>query len=665
MASALAGRVSLRLGAGRLFRRAHLGRTCAKRLATSPSRGLHTSHRLSDHRAALFRLETHPASREEEGLRTTSGEKAFSSPLEFHDAGEKEAWALVSPATEEAGAVRSALTRLLLGNNHSGRPYGIRAAHPFLHDTGLPPSRAVQLCSFATRVGGGAQGFVDYSARYGAIREEDRVTLYESLMEELGVAVGNVARARLVPDPLAPSKDATGNFKWSSATERQEAIAQAQKADAQVRSAGQLLFLGPELLDRPLIALSNGQTRRARILVALLRGGQIVVLEEPFTGLDAPTRHHVEEVLKGLHSRRDPRIVLVLRPQDTIPEFITHVVRVSEDGAIAHAGLRAEERAEASFLGRVSGPGGERGGYETVKARAAAKRTGAETSHDEQAETPVARLHDVTISYPTKQVLVGVSFALAPGSHTILVGDNGSGKTTLLALLLGDHPQSYALPGETLSLFGHARAETCNATVHLRRRVGHFSPELFNAFPRRPVGQGGLTVEQAIGSGWSGIFSPRPLTEHQRSRIHDMLALFQDVLAGKSGPTGGGKKPQGENESVEHLAETAFAALTPGSQACILFLRAVVHRPELLVLDEPFQGMDARQVARVRAYLQAMRLGPGRDDFTVGRTEEERTEDAIRRQRTALVLVSHYESEWITSADGLIRLRDGKVTELL
>lgn len=588
---------------------------------------------------ALFRFEAEPEGKQP--MLTRSGALAFDPAVEVQDKGGQEAWAIVGPATEGPGEIRSALTRLLLGQ-HAGK-IGVKVSHPFLRGTGEEPTHAVQLCTFLTRLTGAAQGFVDYSVRYGAIRDEDRLTLYESLMDELGVAVGNVAHSKLVPDPFNPDQDTTGIFKWPSETAKMAAIQRAHKADAQVHRMGKLLLLGPELLERPLIALSNGQTRRARILAALLKGGKVVVLEEPFTGLDPPTRSRVTALLHDLHQQRDPRIVLVLRPQDTVPDFVTHLIRIDEEGRIVHTGPKDQDPSTTSTQ-----PGMERGGYDLVRSRASTRRP------DEV--SAVVQLDHVTISYPTKQVLTDVSFTLGRGSHTILVGDNGSGKTTLLALLLGDHPQSYALPAEHLKLFGHARADPVNATVRLRTRVGHFSPELFNAFPRRAAARGGLTVEQAIASGLWGIFSARPLTDEQRERVRGLLALFQDVLV-----------PRGAMalSSLDTLAQTDFSALTPGSQAVVLFLRAVVHQPELLVLDEPFQGMDAKQVARVRAYVHAMHSGPGQDPFAVGSTEAARQEDATRRENTAVVLVSHYESEWIASAYRLVRLRDGHVVELL
>jgi len=99
-----------------------------------------------------------------------------------------------------------------------------------------------------------------------------------------------------------------------------------------------------ELLDLPMIALSNGQTRRARIIKAILRKPELLLLDEPLStrckfsiflvligvlaGLDAQNRAKVLQILNSLHNARSPRVIIGLRTQDPVPEWITHVALV-------------------------------------------------------------------------------------------------------------------------------------------------------------------------------------------------------------------------------------------------------------------------------------------------------------------------------------------------
>ena len=101
------------------------------------------------------------------------------------------------------------------------------------------------------------------------------------------------------------------------------------------------------LLDLPVLSLSNGQTRRARIVKAILSQPELLLLDEPLSmvffffgsftvgtqlsvlaGLDPPSRTSLNEVLRNLHRRSAPRVLLGLRRGEVIPDWITHVLEV-------------------------------------------------------------------------------------------------------------------------------------------------------------------------------------------------------------------------------------------------------------------------------------------------------------------------------------------------
>jgi ABC-type sugar transport system ATPase subunit len=110
-------------------------------------------------------------------------------------------------------------------------------------------------------------GFTDYTARYGAMRDQDSKTLRESLTESL------------LNEPLvAPPTEFTPRISGSSQTDDQ-AIPKVQRDE--IEQVASRLHLVPQL-DIPMIALSNGQQRRARILRQLIRHPRLLLLEDPF-----------------------------------------------------------------------------------------------------------------------------------------------------------------------------------------------------------------------------------------------------------------------------------------------------------------------------------------------------------------------------------------------
>jgi ABC-type molybdenum transport system ATPase subunit/photorepair protein PhrA len=133
---------------------------------------------------------------------------------------------------------------------------------PFL--SGLPrdPHAAIALVSFAHRPNSAGGAFYDYTARYGAVREEDRITLRESMFGEhdfLNLRPKGQATTK-TPEELAAEKVKKDIFEDLTAR------------------------LGlSSLLDLPLVALSNGQTRRARIVKAILSQPELLLLDEPLS----------------------------------------------------------------------------------------------------------------------------------------------------------------------------------------------------------------------------------------------------------------------------------------------------------------------------------------------------------------------------------------------
>jgi ABC-type molybdenum transport system ATPase subunit/photorepair protein PhrA len=421
--------------------------------------------------------------------------------------------------------------------------------------------------------------FTDFTARYGALQEDDKDTLLQFFRESL------------YPSPTEEAIEAVS------------------------------CTLGiKHLISLPVVALSSGQTRRSRIAAGLLARPRMLILEDPFAGLDVQSRAQIADMLgavnsgkrKLLSSEADDAMRLVLSLRGTgavgMPAFVTHVARV--------VGGEVETLPKEEYVDKVAG---EEKQHVVPDLSRTARKT-------KTPAAPVVDAQNVSIAYGDKkvslclsyrsrliitQVLDDVSWRILPGDRWHLQGSNGSGKTTLLSLVLGHHPRSFSLPAERLTLFSRPRRET--ATPTLKRKIGHASPEIFAAFPRGM----GLSAGEVVGTGYEGVFSRRRMSEEQQKRILQLLEPFTDLLAVKRNST----------STVNEIYNSDFAHFPPNQQALLLFLRAIVARPPLLILDEASQGMDEASWARCRTLLEA--------EWAVMAEDEAQ----------AVVVVSHWEEE--------------------
>ena len=208
-------------------------------------------------------------------------------------------------------------------------------------------------------------------------------------------------------------------------------------AERRIRELTALFSMEP-LLDKPLVTLSSGELRKYQLTRALLGGPEVLVVDNPYIGLDPRTRALLTDLLTALSASMT--VVMVLSRAAEIPPFITHVIPVAD-------GVAGEKVARDAYLDSVLPPA-------------------------------VVRLRNVTIRFGERVILNALDWTVREGEHWALTGANGSGKSTLLSLINADNPQAYA---HDIELFGRPRGSG-ESIWDIKRRIGFVSPELHRAF---------------------------------------------------------------------------------------------------------------------------------------------------------------------------------------
>ena len=355
------------------------------------------------------------------------------------------------------------------------------------------------------------------------------------------------------------------------------------------------------LLDKHLVTLSSGEMRKFQLTRALLHRPRVLILDNPFIGLDADTRRQLGEILAQLARETDIMLILILSRPEEIPAFVTHILPVEGLRLCPKVG-REEYLTE---LAAKSSSGNADNYQEALEwiARLPQKNLSAESFYPRQGGE-ILHFHHVSIRYGERTILRDLDWSVCEGERWALSGPNGSGKSTLLSLVCADNPQAYACD---IRLFGHRRG-TGESIWDIKRHIGYVSPEMHRAYMKR------LPAIDIVASGLSdsvGLYTrPRP---EQREACVGWMRVF----------------------GIEHLADRDFLRMSSGEQRLCLLARAFVKDPELLILDEPLHGLDPLNRSRAQAVIETF----------------------CRRPQKTLVMVSHYEDELPSCITHRLRLQ--------
>lgn len=311
-----------------------------------------------------------------------------------------------------------------------------------------------------------------------------------------------------------------------------------------------------------LIQLSNGEHKRFQLAKALLGKAQWILLDNPYTGLDAAARALLNTLLDTL-AARGVCLLLVTSPAD-VPSCISHVATL-ENGKLTSVVTKEK--------------------FENDKQATSQPAAFTATVHQDFRSVPSAypytdfsvavKMVGTNVSYNDRKILDNIHWEVKKGECWNVSGHNGSGKSTLLSLVNGDNPQAFA---NEIYLFDKKKGSG-ESIWDIKQKIGYISPELHHYF------ESGASCFEVVASG-----------------LFDTIGLFRQLSALQQQIT----LQWMELLEVKHLSRKLFKQLSNGEQRLVLLARALVKNPPLLILDEPCQGLDKDIALRFIALINTI-----------------------------------------------------------
>lgn len=331
-----------------------------------------------------------------------------------------------------------------------------------------------------------------------------------------------------------------------------------------------------KLLEKRINMLSSGELRKTLIVLSLLSKPRILILDNPYIGLDADSRKILDHAFKQLITINNTQIITVVSSINDIPAITTHVLPV-KNKTLLQASPYKQFINNKQLINTLF----ENNLPEYKKENPATKEYDFEN---------ILIFKNINIKYGDKVILKDINWHVKRGEKWLLLGKNGSGKSTLLSLVFCDNPQAYA---NNIVLFDKKRGAG-QSIWDIKKRIGFISAEIATYYNKN------ISCTDVVASGFfDTIGSPYKYNEGQKTIALEWMNIF----------------------GIRYLENTSFLSVSTGEKQLVLLARAFVKDPDLLILDEPFHGLDNNHKNNVANIIEEY----GKDK--------------------SLIFVTHYESE--------------------
>lgn len=340
-------------------------------------------------------------------------------------------------------------------------------------------------------------------------------------------------------------------------------------------------FAISDLMEKKVNMLSSGELRKFLIVRSLMAKPRVLILDNPFIGLDASSRIILNDLLVRLSELDNLQVILVLSNPQDIPDVVTHVLPI-KNKTILPVLSRIDFLEDKQSIDFLFSSGNDINDMSLLK--------DTDTSPLYPFDN-AAILKNIYVRYNNRTILKNLDWVIKAGDKWALLGANGSGKSTLLSLICGDNPQAYA---NDITLFDRKRG-TGESIWDIKKRIGYISPEMHLYYLKN------IRCLDVVGSGFFdtiGLY--RKCNSEQEKIAIEWMKLFE----------------------IDHLQDISFLNVSSGEQRLILLARVFVKNPDLLILDEPLHGLDVANKRKVKRIIE---------EFC--------------KENKSLIYVTHYENE--------------------
>lgn len=321
------------------------------------------------------------------------------------------------------------------------------------------------------------------------------------------------------------------------------------------------LFHMEPLLDKYVITLSSGELRKFQLTKTLFANPSLLIMDNPFIGLDAETRDQLKELLQLLAEKQRLDIILVLSKTDDIPTFVSEVIELRNGKILPPCSREEYYNRQLPIPPHVLSK-------ERQEAILALPYQDNDYHTDE-----VIKMQQVSIRYGERTILNNLDWTVRNGERWALSGQNGSGKSTLLSLVCADNPQSYACD---ITLFDRPRGSG-ESIWDIKKHIGYVSPEMHRSYQRD------LPAIRIVASGLKDSVG---LYVKPNEEEYTICRFWMDIFG------------------LEDMYNRTFMKLSSGEQRLVLLARSFVKDPQLLILDEPLHGLDLKNRRLVKDVIE-------------------------------------------------------------